>query len=1374
MAAVPPPGDTYLTDLIQDDRWAPGFELPIPSAEGADKKDDDKTVPTKKAETIRGTATVNQPGPDLAERPEKETTAEYFESWAEAERMMRADLEKGKFTAEQVDEIKKLMEAGAIKMKLPYKKAPGEMTIAQWEEKAAKLEDELKNKGEEGDKYVAQLMALQDQLRKSEVANLEMETRNAKLDKERKEAMAKIDKAAQEKRDKKDQENKDKEDARWKAEAEKHAQALREKDKKFQALKQQVDALSKRIDTGQEKRGKKDQEDKDKEDEKRKAEAEKHAKALRERDDKIQALKQEVDALSKVIEAGQEKPDQKDQKDKDKEEEVRKAEAEKHAKALREKDDKIRVLERNLDALSKRAEAEKKEREKAAAKEKEKDKRAEILQKQALEKDEKIKKLEKDLEEEKHKNDLAEAGYHGGDELKATIKRLEHEKEQLKEEAAKLNERVRGLESSHARLLSAAINEQQIGKERDKLEVNVVELKRRVEQYINEEKIQIERERVLKIDRQTLGAQVVQKQDEITKLNEELKKSRERITACEGTIHTLQKAVNESSGTLGREFVVLEEEIKKLGNKVKERDVRISQQQSEIGAQKKKIGEQALKIRIGTPGASHGELALQNQTIFKENTELKKKLEDMEKNLGAGDIEELKRQLQASQGQLEASQKEYAVVQERVEKLLQELEEVRKTKLGDGANASEIERLKQEVKKAAEDIQKLTQDTRKAVGEINRLKKENAAGTTTLQTITKELNKATSEINRLNDEKEEATELIRHLKEENEAHQFEIGRLRSLQPQVQVHASQKELEYNKIKVGHYQEQEHLWRIQKDELEAQAEEHEKQIQELITITKQSEDIVNDMTVEQKELQNTVEQLKLELAAAPAKPVDDTGGVGEAPADVAERERVHAEKIKELTDQNSALSKQVDALKAEIEKIRKSLAGTHADAEKEKNQLSQQQAQASAQAIHMLMGFMILQRALNGKVNGDMDRVLEAVDQARVQAEAVGDENLIVELSYLAAIAVYYEGDTPKALESFNAVKDSKDWDDSKKDLVKKWIAHCEKGADCPKGRSGYREALGLGPVPPSFRAPPKASKDDDDEEAKKAKEEAKKAKKEAKKAKKEAKKAKKEAKKARKEAKKAKKVEKRAAKKSKAATKPRRASAPKPRGIHRPDLYVGILSPRQQQIWDTIDFSDFDYNHLTPEQQSLFSFFPIDSEPESPRRPVVHRAAGPSSERPPTPTRRPVAHRGAGPSSELSPLPTPRPHFGLPPLPPSGSDSGEGAPPPPPPPPPGPKGPQGKNKPPRPASSAASSAAQGAQGEQPSRMSRPTTDAALHIQYLVAQLAESGRRIRELEPASATVETLTGRVQRRDKQIEDLKLFSEQVVAENIALKGDAQ
>ncbi|TGO58764.1 hypothetical protein BCON_0051g00030 [Botryotinia convoluta] len=1235
MAAVPPPGDTYLIDLIQDDRWAPGFELPIQSAEGEDKKDEgtseskdnDKTVPTKKAETIRGTATVNQPGPNLAERPEQETTAEYFASWAEAERMMRADLEKGKFTPEQVDEIKRLMEAGAIKMKLPYKRAPGELTIAQWEEKAAKLEAELKNKGQEGDKYVAQLMALQDQLRRSKVANLEMETRNAKLEKERKEAMAKIDKAAQEKRDKKDQEDKEKED------------------------------------------------------------------------------------------------------------EKRKAEAEKHAKTLRDKDDKIRALEQKLDALSKRAETEEKEREKAAAKDTDKDKKAEILQKQALEKDEKIKKLEKDLEAEKHKNDLEEAGYHGGDELKAIIKRLEHEKKQLKKEAAKLedvikglNEKVRGLESSQVRFLDAAINEERAGKERYNLEINVVALKQRIEQYEDEEKVQIEREHALKLDRQTLGAQVVQKQTEINQLNEKLNESKEKLAECEGVMEILRKAVNDSSGTLGREFVILEDEIKKLERRVKEQDVKISKQESEIGAQKKTIGEQALKIRIGTPGASHGELAMQNQAIFKENMELKKQLEDMQKNLGAKNSEELKRQLEASQRQLEASQNEYAVVQERVEKLLQELEEVRKTKLGDGANASEIERLKQELKKATKDIQNLTQDTRKAVDEINRLKKENAAGATMIQTITEELNKATSEISRLSNEKEADAEMIRHLNEENEAHQFEIGRLRSLRPQVQVHPSQKELEFNKIRVGHYQEQEHEWRIREEELEAQVDDYEKQIEELTAITQQSDALISDMTAEHKELHETLDKLKLELAAATTKPIDDTGGAGEAPADAAERERAHAEKIKELTERNSALSKQVDALKEEIEKIRKSLTGTTTDAEKEKHQLSQQQAHASAQTIHMLMGFMILQRALNGKVSGDMDRVLAAVNQARLQAEAVGDEKLIVEVSYLAAIAVYYDGDTPKALASFNAVKDFKDWDDSRKDLVKQWIAHCEKGADCPKGRSGYREALGLGPVPPSFRAPPKLPKDKDDEEAKKAKRAAKRA-------------------------------EKKAAKKAKTGTKPRRASAPRRRGIHRPDLYVGILSPRQQEIWDTIDFSDFDYNHLNPEQKSLFSFSPIDSEPESPRRPVVHRAAGPSS--------------------ELSPLPYPRAHFGLPPLPPSDSDSGGEAPPPPPPPPPAPQRPPGKIKPQRPASSGASSAAsvqaaQGVQEGQPSRMSRPTTNAALHIQYLVAQLAESGRRIKELEPAGATVESLKGRVERRDKQIEDLKTYCEQIVAEKITLKGDAQ
>ncbi|KAF7908475.1 uncharacterized protein EAF01_004230 [Botrytis porri] len=1233
MTAVPPPGD--------DDQWAPGFELPIPSAEGEDKKnegtsgskDNDKPVPTKKAETIRGTATVNQPGPNLAERPEQETTAEYFASWDEAERMMRADLEKGKFTPEQVDEVKKLMEAGAIKMKLPYKKAPGEMTIAQWQEKAAKLEAELKNKGQEGDKYVAQLMALQDQLRRQEVAQLEIETRNAKLDKERREAMAKIDKAAQEKRDKKHQ------------------------------------------------------------------------------------------------------------KDKEKEEETRKAEAENHAKAMRDKDDKIRALEQKFDALSKQAEVEKKEREKAAAKDTDKDKKVEILQKQALEKNEKIKKLEKDLEE---------AENHGDDELKATIKRLEHEKKQLKKEVAKmeevkkgLDEKIRGLESSQVRFLDAAINEEQAGKEREALEDNVLALKKRIQQYVDEEKEQIVREQFLKKDRNTLGAQVVQQQTVINQLNEKVKQSKERITACESTIETLSKALNDSSGKLGREFVVLEAEIEKLEKRVKEQDVKISQQESEIGAQKLKIGEQETKIRIGTPGASHGELAQQNQTILKENMELKKQLDDMQKNLGVENSGELRRQLEASQRQLEASQKEYGVVQECVEKLLQELEEVRKTKFGEGANASEIERLKQELDKATKDIENLTQNTRKAVNEINRLKKENTGGAEIIQTITGKLSRATSEINRLGEKRKEDAEMIRLLKEENEALQFEIGRLRSLRPKkVQPNPSQKELEHNKNRVAEYERQQYEWGAQEEKLKAQVDDYQQQIDELTAITQESNALINTMTAEQKELHETLDKLTLHLAAATAKPIDNTEGGGKAPAVAAERERAHAEKIKELEEQNSALSKQVDALKQEIEKIRKSLTETNTDAEKEKNQLSQQQAHASAQTIHILMGFMILQRALNGKVTGDMNRVLAAVDQARLQAEAVSDEKLIVELSYLAAIAVYYDGDTPKALETLNVVKDSKDWDDTKKDLVKQWIAHCEKGTNCPKGRSGYREALGLGPAPPTYRAPLKVPKDNDGEEANKAR---------------------KEAKKAKKEAKKAQKAEKKAAKEPKTGTKPRGASEPRRRGIHRPDLYVGILSPRQQDIWDTIDFSDFDYNHLTPEQQSLFSFSPIDSEPESPRRPIVPR--------------RPVVHRGAGPSSELSPLPAPRAHFELPPRPPSDSESDPEAPPPPPP--PAPLRPPGKIKPQRPASSGAFSAAslkaaQGVQEGQPSRMSRPTTDAALHIQYLVAQLAESGRRIKELEPAGATVQSLTDRVKRRDKQIENLKIWAEQIVAENKTLKGDAQ
>ncbi|TEY61124.1 hypothetical protein BOTCAL_0174g00060 [Botryotinia calthae] len=1109
---------------------------------------------------------------------------------------MKADLENGKFTQEQIEEIRKLMEEGAKKMNLPHGEAPGELTLEQWKEKATKLEAELKTRGKEGDKYLAQLMALQDQLRRAEIENLKMETRNVKLEKERKEAMALVDAATKETRDKKNQEDKEKED-------------------------------------------------------------------------------------------------------------------EKHAKALRDKDHSISLLKEEIDALSKRLEADKKEREEAAAKDTDKEKNAEVqtLQKQAIQKDEIIKKLEKDLEEEKHKNDLEEAGYHAGENLKVAVQRLEEEKKRLKKEAAKLGEtiadlngKIRKLESSQVRYLDAALDSERKEKERERLEINFVELKKRVQQFEDEEKIQIKREQELLLSRQTLGAQVLRLKTQINQLNEALNQSKEKATKYEETIKNLRKAVHDSSGELGREFLVLGAEIKKLEARVKEQDAKILQQGSEIRAQKKTIGEQTLKIRVGTPGESHGELALQNQTIFKENLELKKQLEILQKNLDADQSEELKKQL-------EASQSANAAVQKRVEELLKELEEVRVKKIGEGANADEVKRLMEELKKATAYLQKSTQDTKKVIDENERLKEDVATKATLIQTVMKQLKKFTTEIGRLNEMKTEDAEMIRHLNEENNANKIELARLWSLQiPAPPIAPSQKELEYNQIRVRHFEEQEVRWRKREAFLDEKIEENEKQIEELKEITQQSEDLINDMTVEQKSLQEITDKLKLELASAATKPIDDTG-------DAAERERVHAEKIKELTERNSALSAQVNVLEEERKKVRKSVTGTSAEAEKEKRQLNQQQAKASAQTIQMLMGFMILQRALNGKVKGDMKRVLAAVEQARLQAEEVGDEKVIVEISNLVAIAAYYDGDTAKALASFNAIKESKHLNDSEQDVVERWITQCEKGADCPKGRSGYREALGFGPAPPSFHAPPK------DEEAKKARKEARKA-------------------------------AKKAAKRMKAGTKPKTASAPIRRGIHRPDLYVGILSPRQQQIWDGIDFSDFDYNHLTTEQKSLFSFFPIDSEPESPRRPVVHRAAGPST---------------AG-----SALPAPRPHFDLPPLPPSSSDS-EG-----PPPPPAPPRPQRKTKPEKPDSSGASSAAsvkgaQGAQGGQTSRMSRPTTDAALHIQYLVARLAESVRRVKELEGADADVVSLTARVGRRDAQIEELRIYCEQIVAENTALQGNA-
>ncbi|KAK8906572.1 hypothetical protein QC760_005160 [Botrytis cinerea] len=1267
MAAVPPPDD--------DNEWAPGFEPPMAPAEGEGgkpgSKDNDKPKPSKKAETIRGTPTVDQPGPGLAEKSAQETTAEYFASWAEAEKMMKADLENGKFTQEQIEEIRILMEEGAKKMNLPHGEAPGGLTVEQWKEKAKKLEAELKTKGKEGDKYVAELMALQDQVRQAEAEKLEMEIRNAKLEKEHKEAMAKVDAATKDTRDKKNQEDKEKED-------------------------------------------------------------------------------------------------------------------EKHAKALRDKDDKIRLLKEELDALSKRREADKKERDEAAAKDTDKEKDAVIqtLQKQVLEKDETIKKLEKDLKEEKQKNELEEAGYHAGENLKVTVQRLEEEKKRLKKEAVKLGEmitdlngRIRKLESSQVRYLDAALESERKEKARGDLEISVIALKAKVKQFEDEEQLQIQRENNLTLDRQTLAAQVLQLKTQINQLNEALNQSKEALNQSKEALNQSNKALNQSKEELNQSKEAFnqskealnqfKEELNQSNEALNQSKKELNQSKEELNQSKKTLNQSKEELNQSNEALNQSKEELNQsnealnqskkelnqskealnqskekatefektiktlrtgvrETILKENVELKKQLEILQKSLDADQSEELKKQL-------EASQSANAVVQKRVEELLKELEKVRVKTLGDGANADEVKRLTEELKKATASVQKLTQDTKKVGDENERLKKEVVTKATLLENMTKELKKSTTEIGRLNEMKTEDAEMIRHLNEENDATQLEVVRLRSLQlPAPPVPPTQKELEYNQIRIRHFEEQEVEWRKRETFLDEKIEDNVKQIEELAEIVQQAEDLVNDITAENKLLQETTDELKLELEKAATKPIDATG-------DAAERERVHAEKIKELTERNSELSAKVDVLEEEKKKVRKSVTGTSAEAEEERRQLNQQRAKASAQTIQMLMGFMILQRALHGKTKGDMKRVLAAVEQARLQAEEVGDEKVIVEILNLVAIAAYYDGDTAKALASFNTIKESKHLNDSEQDIVDQWITQCEKGTDCPKGRSGYREALGFGPAPPSFRAPPK-----DEEEAKKAKKEAKKAKKEAKKAKKEARKV---AKKAKKEA-----------KKLKAGTKPKTALAPIRRGIHRPDLYVGILSPIQQQIWDGIDFSDFDYNHLTTEQKALFSFFPIDSEPESPRRPVVHRAAGPSA---------------ADPA-----LPAPHPSTNLPPLPPSSSDS-EGQPPPAPPrPPPVPPRPQQKTKPEKPASSAASSAgsvkgAQGAQGGKPSGMSQPTTDAALHIQYLVARLAESVKRIEELEGADADVVSLTARVERRDAQIEELRIYCEQIVAENTALQGDA-
>ncbi|KAB8294980.1 hypothetical protein EYC80_006931 [Monilinia laxa] len=337
-----------------------------------------------------------------------------------------------------------------------------------------------------------------------------------------------------------------------------------------------------------------------------------------------------------------------------------------------------------------------------------------------------------------------------------------------------------------------------------------------------------------------------------------------------------------------------------------------------------------------------------------------------------------------------------------------------------------------------------------------------------------------------------------------------------------------------------------------------------------------------------------------------------------------------------------------------------------------------AHSSLYVVEILLGFLVLRRALNGVVSGDIEDVKVAMTIVSDESEEAGDEELVAEVAWLKAIVCYYDGDTPKALIGFTQALAADIWEDYEKNTLEQWIRECTPGtgSDYPTGRSGYREALGFGPGPGTLKVPLKRPSDKELKEAKKAKKEAKKA-----------------------------------AKKSK---KLRRAPAPRRRGVHRRDLYVGILSPRQQKIWDTIDFSNFDYNKLTSEQRLLFSFEPFEDEPHSP-------VGGESPPQPPQPP----------PES----------------------------------PPESPRRDERMRTPSSTASSAASIAAEGNQIRRPSRMNDLTTNASLHIQWLTARLADREARIRELENIHGDILIVRAQLYRREGQIQELRNHANIMIAE---------
>ncbi|APA11779.1 hypothetical protein sscle_08g065490 [Sclerotinia sclerotiorum 1980 UF-70] len=1334
MAAVPPPED----DQEGDEPWAPGFEKPCePGEERKEEKkegggggegegegtkgediepgsgDTDKKPPPKKAETIRGTPTVTQPGLDLAERTEQETTAEIFAQWEKAEMMMRADLDAGTYTKEQIEEIRTLMAASKLKMGLSGKKAADVMTIEQLKEKIINLEKDLKEKGQHGDEIIAQLMELQDQMKQTQLVRAEGEKREARYKEQYKEAMAKVDAATKEQRERKERTDKKREEEIRQAEARILADALRDREIAVNLLQRELTAKEEELDrmkatteevkelleveAAMRKEAEMKMEGEIAELQKQASQKDKKVeeliqelKTLHERDDTVVLLQQQLDAKQKELDRFEaERRKEKELLDKEAEQrreseirteaEITKLQREAFQKdekvkeltkelgTLHEKDDTITLLQQQLEAKQKeldRVEAERKDgkepSDKGAETRREEGLKweAEIteLQRVAYQKDEKIKELAHKLEVALLTKYTEGALYHTGESYVDAVKRLERDNLEFRRQIAEL-EKVQGqLESKNAELEVSAIKDLD---ERINLELRAADGDAALEKmkvWQEEEEIQIIRMNGLLVERRNLALQVTRQEDQVIEKDKQ-------IQSLTVTVEQLQAVVDAGPEGAGADNLLLRKQLEEFGTEVAE-----LKQQLEGSKQEAIKQESAFTIK--------------HTKLVDEYESLKKRLEVISRQKEDAIVETFKNK------EMEGfERKKYDWVQGR---LTQAREEVAKTfqkqieelQLQEAKTKRELEAVKEDREAIKNELVIAEQNRR----QLDELKKENTALKSQMQELQRGLAvvRLRGRFQKCKEELAEAKKSIEDLKQQLTA--------KEQQPGGDIGA--KENEISRLKQGTEKLESEIQRLKQIEekgpqddtelsnlrhevaqLKEQEENWKTESNLLIVDMQQSVDVINELSTEQQRLNGVIVVLRGKLAESvtayeaaknawrllEAKVLASakTGGAGSA----SQTQQAQAKRIQQLIDENKKLREELTTPDTGTGPGTGDLAN-----------FNKRKAQSRLQNIQMLMSFMVLQRASHGFVAGDMDSVLAAVDQATIEASLVGDQRLIVEVAFWATIAEYYLGNSTGALVGFEALKDSEQWTDKERELVKKWIAECEQGSDCPKEKLGYKEAIAIEPVSDAPSRPPRRPSD-----------------------------------KARREAKKAKKAEKKAAKKAKKAQqKSKRASASKL--IPRRELYVGILSEDQQKIWDTIDFEDFNYEKLTTQQQSLFSFEPIKYEPDSP----------PPLSPPPAP-----------PTEEI-------PFYKLPALPPSrpGSETSDGRP------------PEGETE-----------------EDQPSRMGNVTANAALHIQFLTARLADREARIQELENMHVDMLTIRAQLDERDAQIQELRRHSQVMIAE---------